>query len=130
MQTEEQQVPKATATRPPTEGDGDIGTLWLRLPGCSSSHLRLLASSAELQLHPLPPRRPVSRGLGSNSKQTARESERKLEGIYGKSYSFRLGRKEKIKQAKPCNWKLQLLLCSVNIYMYLKAVGRGVEGNT
>lgn len=43
----------------------------------------------------------VPRGLESNSKQTARESERKLEGSYGKSYSFRPGRKENIKQAKP-----------------------------
>lgn len=108
----------------------EMGTLWLSLPGCSSSHLGLSASYAELQLHPLPPQRPASRGLGSNSKQTAHESERKLEGIYGKSYSFRLGRKEKIKQARPCNWKLQLLPFSVNIYIHLVALERGVEGKT
>lgn len=43
----------------------------------------------------------IPRGLESNSKQTAGECKKKLEGSYGKGYSFHPERKENIKQAKP-----------------------------
>lgn len=67
-------------------------------PGCISSHLCLSASHVEQSPHPCSPRKQDHREVW---KVTVSKQLQKAKGSYGKSYSFRLGRKENIKQAKP-----------------------------
>lgn len=78
-------------------------------PGCISSYSGPSASHVEQSPHPCSPRRQEHRGVW---KVTVSKQLQKAKGNYGKSYSFRLGRKENIKQAKPlgnCCHSLQII---------------------